>query len=190
MSGTTSQRSRSSLAPSWTELCQLGVALLSSLGGFLLPAPAFLAQSAAHWPTQFVVLIATGLLVVAGRRHRSKADTRLWVSVAVGSLALALLGLIAHTLLVDTRTCGYYGTVRVIGLQLTHDASEYLRDDPLPTCEELLKVFTGRTEEIWTRASLAQSELLLTLSYVCVVPLLAACAIATLQAISCSREEQ
>lgn len=187
MSGTTSQRS---LAPSWTELCQLGVALLSSLGGLLLPPPAVLQQSAAHWPTQLIVLVATGLLMVAGRRHRSKAATRLWVSVALGSLLLALLGLVAHRLLLDSRTCGYYGGVRIIGVELTRDAAEYLQGDPLPSCEELLKVFTGRVEEIWTRASLAQSELLLTSSYVCVVPLLAACAIATLQAIHCSRQEQ
>lgn len=186
-SGTTTQRS---VAPSWTELAQLGVALLAALGGFLLPPPAFLEPSAAHWPTPFLVLILTGLLLVAGRRRRSRSDTRLWVMMALGSLTLALGSLLAHRLLLDTRTCGYYGTVRVIGLTLTGDAVEYLRESPVPSCEELLKVFTGRVEEIWTRASLAQSRLILALSYVCVAPLLAACAVATLQAVSCSREER
>lgn len=181
---------RRSLAPSWTELAQLGVALLAALGGFLMPPPAFLEGSAAHWPTPLLVLIATGLLLVAGRRRRSHADTRLWVWVALGSLALALGSLIAHRLLLDTRTCGYYGSVRIIGLTLTGDAAEYLRESPVPSCEELLKVFTGRVEEIWTRASLAQSRLVLALSHVCVAPLLGACAVATLQAVRCSREER
>jgi hypothetical protein len=187
MSGAASQ---SSLAPSWTELSQLSVALLAALGGFLLPPPAFLSRSAAYWPTPLVVLVATGLLLVAGRHRRGPAHTRLWVQLALGSLALALGSLLAHRWLLDTHTCGYYGKVRVIGQQLTSNAAEYLRESPVPSCEELLKVFTGRVEEIWTRSSLAQSELLLTLSYVCVVPLLAACAIATLQAVRCSREER
>ena len=185
MSGATSQRS---LAPSWIELSQLGVALLAALGAFLMPPPAFLQQSAAHWPTPFLVLAVTGLLLVAARRRRSQADTQLWVWVALGSLLLALGSLLAHRLLLDTHTCAYYGSVRVIGLSLTSDAAEYLRESPVSSCEELLKVFTGRVEEIWTRASLAQSRLVLTLSYVCVAPLLAASAVATLQAISCSRE--
>jgi hypothetical protein len=184
-SGVSSPLSR---APSWTELCQLGAALLAAVGGLLLRPPAFLASSA-QWPT-FLVLIATGLLVVAGRRRSSAADTRLWVGVALGSLVLALGALILHGLLLDTRTCSYYGNVLVIGLELTSDATEYLRDAPVPSCEELLKVFTGHEEEIWTRPSLAQSQLLLTLSYVCVAPLLAACAAATLQAVACSREER
>lgn len=187
MSGAASQRT---LAPSWTELCQLGVALVAALGGLLLPPPKFLEQSTAHWPTPLLVLITTGLLLVMGRRRSSQLDTRLWVMLALGSLVLALGSLLAHRLLLDTHTCGYYGSVRVIGLTLTSDAAEYLRESPVPSCEELLKVFTGRVEEIWTRASLAQSRLLLTLSYVCLVPLLAACAIATVQAVSCSRAER
>ncbi len=184
MSDLVSQRS---LAPSWTELCQLGVALLASLGGFLLPAPGFLTQSAAYWPTPFLVLVATGLLTVCGRQRRGASHTPLWVGLALGSLALALAALLAHRLLLDTHTCGYYGQVRVIGLELTSDAAEYLRDNPLP-CEELLKVFTGRVQEIWTPRSLAQSQLLLASSYVSVAPLLTVCAIATLQALSCSRQ--
>jgi hypothetical protein len=139
---------------------------------------------------QFIVVVVTGLLVVAAQRRRAAADTRFWVAVALGALGLAVSSLLAHRFLADAWTCRYYGSLRVVGWELTADAAEYLRDNPLPSCEELLKVFTGRREEIWTRASLSKSELILTLSYLCVVPLLAACAVATLQAVSCSRKER
>ncbi len=172
---------------SWTELSQLGVVILSSFGGFLLPPPSFLDASTRPWPTQFIVAVTSGLLVVAGRRWRRKRDTRIWVGAALGALGAALISLVAHRWLVDTWTCRYYGALYTTGSDLTPYAAEYSRDNSLPSCEELLKAFTGRREEIWTRASLVRNELVLALSYVTVVPLLAASAIATLQAVSCSR---
>jgi hypothetical protein len=171
----------------WTELTQLGVLILSSFGGFLLPPPSFLEPSTRAWPTHFIVAVTGGLLVVAGRRWRRNADTPMWVGVALGSLVAALIGLVAHRLLIETWTCRYYGEVYITGSDLTPYAAEYSSEHPLHSCEELLKTFTGRRAEIWTRASLVRNELLLVLSYVAVVPLLAACAIATLQAVSCSR---
>jgi len=171
----------------WMELSQLGVVILSSFGGFLLPPPSFLDAGTRPWPTQFIVAVTGGLLVVAGRRWRRKRDTPIWVGVALGTLGAALIGLVVHRLLVDTWTCRYYGAVYITGSELTPYAAEYSSEHSFPSCEELLKVFTGRREEIWTRASLVRNELLLVLSYVLVVPLLAASAIATLQAVSCSR---
>lgn len=171
----------------WTELSQLGVVILSSFGGFLLAPPSFLEPSTRPWPTQFIVAVTSGLLVVAGRRWRRKRDTRLWVGVALGALGAALIALVAHRILIDTWTCRYYGAVHIVGSDLTAYAAEYSNENAHPSCEELLKIFTGRREEIWTRASLVRNELFLVLSYITVVPLLAACGIATLQAVSCSR---
>lgn len=180
----------SARAPTWTELSQLGVAVLSAFGAFLLPTPSFLESSTRAWPAQFIVVVVTGLLVVAAQSRRGLEHTRFWVGVAVGALSLALVALVAERWLLDAWTCRYYGSVRVIGTELSTSAAEYLSEHAQSSCEELLKAFTGRSEEIWTRASLARSELVLALSHLCVAPLLAACGIATLQAVSCSRQAQ
>jgi len=176
------------LSQRWMELTQLGVALLSAFSGLLLAPPRFLDSGTRLWPAHVALSMTSGLLLVAARRWHRGCDTRRWAGAAMGALGAALVSALVHRLLVDAWTCRYYGSIRVVGSELTPHAADYLREASLRTCEELLKVFTGRRAEIWTRASLVRNELLLLLSYVCIVPLLAASAIATLQALCCSRD--
>jgi hypothetical protein len=182
--------SASKLGKSWAELSQLAVVLCSALGGFLLPPPAgFLASQGLAWPrlAQFIVSVMAGLLIVAGARRRRARDAALWARWAIASLALALAALFGYFYLVEVRTCRYYTNLVIIGSELTQHAGAYAARHSVSSCEELLKLFTGRSGEIWTRGSLIQSELALALSYIAVMPLLAGAAITTLQAVHCSR---
>jgi 4-amino-4-deoxy-L-arabinose transferase-like glycosyltransferase len=176
-----------SLAPTWTELSQLGVVLLSFLGGALLPE-SFRKGITQPWPVHFVIAVTTGLLIVAGRRRRSVRDTRLWVSAALGTLGVALIGLFVHYFLAEIWTCRYYDRFLVIGSSsdLASVASEYIEGNG-DSCEELLKAFIGKQSAIWEGLSVALREVILTLTYLFVSTLFAACAIATIQAVSCSR---
>jgi hypothetical protein len=139
----------------------------------------------------FVIAVTTGLLIVAGRRRRSAGDTRLWVNAALGTLAVALIGLFVHHFLAELWTCRYYDRFLVIGSSsdLASVASEYIQENGKPSCEDLLKAFIGKQNAIWEGMSVTLREVILTLSYLSVSTLFAACAIATIQAVSCSHRE-
>jgi hypothetical protein len=180
------------LKDSWAELTQVGVVIMSTIGGFLLPPPAgFTGPNDASWPklAQFVVTVFTASLIVIGRKLNRKRHSVLWLSVSVSTLIVAMGGLFAYRYLTGIMTCPYYGEIRIVGSELTADAASFLKDQGQMSCETLLKNFTGEVEEVWTRASLVRAELLLGATYISVVPFLAICAIATLQAIRCSRVE-
>jgi hypothetical protein len=181
------------LERSWLGLSQLAVVLCAALGGFLLPPPAgFLAAQGAAWPklAQFIVSVMAGLLIVAGARRRGARDARLWARWALCSLALALSALFVHFYLVETLSCRYYTTLVVAGSELTEQAARYAAAHAVSSCEELLKLYAGHAQDIWTRRSLVLNELALGLSYVAVVPLFAGSAITTLQALLCSRAQR
>jgi hypothetical protein len=159
-----------SLGPTWPELSQLGILLLSTFGGAVLPPPSVFEPSARPWPAQLVVVLLGLLFILAGRRWQRRRGV--WLGWGVASGALGVAGLVVYLYLLDAWTCAYYGATRMMGNELTPYAAQYLQDNPELSCEELLKTFTGRREEIWTRTSLLRNELLASALHLCVVTLL------------------
>jgi hypothetical protein len=156
------------LGPTWAELGQLAVVVLSTWGASLMPGPGALDPTVRPWPTPVAVALL-GLFIVAAPRRWPTLDARRRGGPLVLSLVLALIGIVAYFYLIEAWTCRYYAEVRITGGQLTPYASEYLRQDPALSCEELLKRFTGRTDEIWTPASSLPRLLLLNLTHLCAV---------------------
>lgn len=155
--------------PTWAELAQLAVVIASAWGASLVPAPGALDPSLRPWPTPIVVALL-GLFIVAAQRRRPMFDSRRRGAPAlVLSLALALLGIVIYFYLVEAWTCRYYAEVRVTGSELTPYAADYLQQDPALSCEELLKRFTGRSDEIWKPASSLPRELILNVTHLCAV---------------------
>jgi len=144
------------------EAAQLGVVVASAWASSLLPSPAALDPSARPWPTTLAVALLGLFLVAAQRRWPASFDAaRRSAALSLGCLALGLGGIGVYIFLVESWTCRYYAESRIMGGELTPYAAEYLRQDPATSCEELLKRFTGRTDEIWTHPSSLARELIL-----------------------------
>ena len=144
------------------EAAQLVVVLASAWAGSLLPAPSTLDPSARPWPATLAVMLLGLFLVAAQRRWPTSFDAaRRSAALAIGCLVLGIGGIGVYAYLVESWTCHYYAESRITGAELTPYAAEYLRQEPATTCEELLKRFTGRADEIWTRSSSLARELTL-----------------------------
>jgi hypothetical protein len=152
------------------EAAQLGVVVASAWAGTLLPAPAALDPGARPWPTTIAVALLGLLLVAAQRRWPDSFDSArrsAWLSLACLVVGLGGGGL--YVFFVESWTCPYYAESRIMGSELTPYAAEYLRQEPGTGCEELLKRFTGRADEIWTPASSLARELILSALHLAVL---------------------
>ena len=144
------------------EAAQLGVVAASAWAGSLLPSPAALDPSARAWPTTLAVALLGVFLVAAQRRWPASFDgARRSAALSIGCLVVGLGGGGLYMFLVESWTCRYYAESRIVGGELTPYAAEYLRQDPATSCEELLKRFTGRADEVWTHSSSLARELIL-----------------------------
>src|SRR5262245_2649742 len=150
----------------------LGLALASIVSAFVLPLPpGFQDLDRSMWP-RLAQVLATALafiLIFVGRSHPSR-----WRLVAVTATLGILASLFSYLYLSARFTCRYYDQPKIIGSGLMPIASDYRARYPSATCQDLLKAFTGRTEEIWSARSLWIAEVALGTTYASIVPLLAA----------------
>ncbi len=176
-----------------TEVGQISAALMTTIGGFLIPPPiGFLSTDVQMWPKVggYVIGIITTLLIVIGQNTKQRRFTKTWFATTVIALLLAIMAFFGYRYVTSTRTCAYYDQWKIIGSELSADAIDYERDHPRASCEELLKAFTGDVKEIWSETSLRGSEFLLSITYLSVLPLLTVASIASLQAYRCSRNRR
>lgn len=144
------------------EAAQLGVVVASAWAGSLLPSPAALDPSARPWPTTLAIALLGLFLVAAQRRWPASFDSaRRSAALSIACLVVGVAGIGLYIFLLESWTCHYYAQSRIVGSELTPYAAEYLRQDPATTCDELLKRFTGRADEIWTHSSSLARELTL-----------------------------
>lgn len=177
-------------APSATELVQLGVIAASMGLGSLLPGPSTLDSTARPWPVAVVVAMLGLALVAAQRRWPHALSGRRGGAALLGGLMAAVAGIAAYLYCVETWTCPYYAEVRITGAQLTTFAQRYVEQEPNLGCEELLKRFTGRSDEIWTRASSVPRELLLSALHLSVLAALTLSALHTVRLLAGSRQRR
>jgi hypothetical protein len=163
------------------KLSQFAAWIFGIIGVFLLPPPIGSESDIIVKFAKFVLIVATGLVLVPARRWNPR---RAWI-VTVNSLVLSITLFFMYQYLVASWTCTPFDVPVVVASDenLTDLAREYRAQNPNLTCELLLQAFAGNAEVVWSRQALITRRFRLALVYLLLVPLLAICVIALLQAV-------
>ena len=173
---------------SWLVLAQGSLWVGGILGGFLLPPPVgVLPSDEKIWLRlgQFIVAVVLGLIFFAVRRWNQPRHALKWCGVALLLLAVGLAAFFRYQQLTLAWTGLYAGDKVVIGSDYTPHGQSYAEQNPKISCEELISDFAGKTEEIWTHASISRRRLILAATFESCLPLFTICLIAVVQAVQC-----
>jgi len=162
------------------KLSQIATWIFGIIGVFLLPPPVGSEGDSIEGFAKFVLVVATGLVLVRVRRWSLR---RAWI-VAACSLVLSVIAFFAYRYFVASWTCTYFEVPLVVGSDehLTNLARQHLSQNPNLPCELLLQDFGGQAELVWSRQALISRRFALAGAYLLCVPLLTVCVIALLQA--------
>ena len=173
---------------SWLVLAQGALWVGGVLGGFLLPPPVgILPSDEKIWLRlgQFIVAVVLGLIFFAAQRWNQPRHALKWCGVALLLLAVGLAAFFRYQQLTLAWTGIYDGDKVVIGSEYTPHGQSYVEQNPKISCEELISDFAGKTEDIWTHASISRRRLMLAATFESCLPLFTICLIAVVQAVQC-----
>jgi outer membrane protein OmpA-like peptidoglycan-associated protein len=162
------------MALSLTDVCQLGVSVLSLFGGF--PKKVAPPERAAIVWTGAASLLATIAILavkIFGLMSSSSSSKILWSILALCSLAASALSCFLYVSSRQTRTADYAGTSRIIGTEYTDKAKNHLKTNGNLSDEQLLFDFGGNAAEVWTDSSLKHSRRVLGIEYALFIACLA-----------------
>jgi len=159
------------------------------LGSFFIPPPVgtlhgqtdVVFNFAKFTLTSFVGLMIVPLLIGRGRR-----DLRVWTLCSTALMVTCVFAFVTYMTYRSQWTCLYDDTRVVIGSEYTNDILEAEGGKTSKECFELLRVYPGGPEYIWTGESIERHRLILSLGYVTCIPLFACCLIAVTQAVYCA----
>jgi outer membrane protein OmpA-like peptidoglycan-associated protein len=162
------------MALSLTDVCQLGVSVLSLFGGFpkkIAPPE----RAAIIWTGAASLLATIAILAVKifGLMSAGSSSKMLWLILALCSLAASALSCFFYVSSRQARTADYAGTSRIIGTEYTDKAKNHLKSSANLSDEQLLFDFGGRAAEVWTDASLKRSRRILAIEYALFIACLA-----------------
>ena len=166
-----------------------GAVLLAGIAAALVPQPLAIAGAAAGTPRAFAALASAAIVTLAILPFlvwRSAARPRVWVAMAVLSLALGLASFVAGGYAQRGCTARYGDRPVVIGTDFTPLGAAYRQENPELSSDELLFDAAGVPERIWTRSSIDRCTVFLSSTYFLWIPFLAVCLVATAQAVPTS----
>ena len=166
-----------------------GAALLAGIAAALVPQPPAIADAAGGTPWAFAALASAAIVTLAILPFvvwRSAARPRVWVAMAVLSLALGLASFAAGGYAQRACTARYGDKPVVIGTDLTPLGGTYRQANPALSSDDLLFDAAGVPERIWTRSSIGRCTVFISSTYFLWIPFLAVCLVATAQAVPTS----
>jgi outer membrane protein OmpA-like peptidoglycan-associated protein len=154
------------MALSLTDVCQLGVSVLSLFGGFPKKiAPPERAVIVWTGAASLLATIAILAVKIFGLMSSGSSSKILWIILALCSLAASALSCFLYVSSRQTRIADYSGTSRIIGTEYTEEAKKHLQSSVNLSNEELLFDFGGRAGKVWTAPSLKRSQRILAIEY-------------------------
>ena len=165
-----------------------GAVLLAAIAAALIPQPPAIA-GAAGAPRAFAALASAAIVtlpILPFVVWRSAAKPRVWVAMAVLSLALGLASFVAGGYAQRACTASYGDQPVVIGTDLTPLGAAYRQANPQLSSDDLLFDAAGVPERIWTRSSIDRCTIFISSTYFLWIPFLAVCLVATAQAVPTS----
>ena len=166
-----------------------GAVLLAALAAALVPQPPAVAGAAGSTPWAFAALASAAIVTLAILPFvvwRSAARPRVWVAMAVLSLALGLASFSAGGYAQRACTARYGDKPVVIGTDLTPLGGAYRQANPDLSSDDLLFDAAGVPERIWTRSSIGRCTAFISSTYFLWIPFLVVCLVATAQAVPTS----
>jgi hypothetical protein len=174
----------------WAVLLQGATWICAVVAGFQLP-PSFLglitgqvlSTESLSKLAQLVVTVLLGVGFALAVRSQRLKTVLVWSLCALGSLAVAVACLFLYLGLVSSWTCTYQDARVVVGDELTQPHGvDYMKGEGKgQSCETWIDDHIGNVQEIWTRRSILQRELVLLFLYIATFPLFALCLMATIQ---------
>jgi hypothetical protein len=165
-----------------------GAVVLAGVAAAVVPHPAALA-GATTAPRAFAALASAAIVTLAILPFivwRAAARPRVWVVMAVLSLALGLGSFTAGGYAQRACTARYGGRPVVIGTVLTPLGAAYRQANPELSSDDLLFDAAGVTERVWTPASIGRCTIFISSTYFLWIPFLVVCLVATAQAVPTS----
>jgi hypothetical protein len=166
-----------------------GAVLLAAIGAALVAPPPASAGAATGAPWAFAALASAAIVTLAILPFivwRTAARPRVWVAMAVASLALGLASFAAGGYAQRACTARYGDRAVVIGTDLTPLGGAYREANPDLSSDDLLFDAAGVPERIWTSSSIGRCTVFISSSYFLWVPFLVVCLVATAQAVPTS----
>lgn len=166
-----------------------GTVLLAAIAAALVPQPPAIAGASGGTPWAFAALASAAIVTLAILPFvvwRSAARPRVWVAMAVLSLALGLASFSAGGYVQRACTARYGDTPVVIGTDLTPLGGAYRQANPELSSDDLLFDAAGVPERIWTRSSIGRCTAFISSTYFLWIPFLVVCLVATAQAVPTS----
>jgi hypothetical protein len=166
-----------------------GAVLLAAMGAARVPPPPAIAGAATGAPWAFAALASAAIVTLAILPFivwRTAARPRVWVAMAVASLALGLASFAAGGYAQRACTARYGDRAVVIGTDLTPLGGAYREANPDLSSDDLLFDAAGVPERIWTSSSIGRCTVFISSSYFLWVPFLVVCLVATAQAVPTS----
>jgi hypothetical protein len=163
--------------------------VLAAVGAAIVPQPAALAGATTTAAWAFAALASAAIVTIAILPFvvwRAAARPRVWVAMAVLSLALGLASFTAAGYAQRVCTARYGGRPVVIGTVLTPLGSAYREANPELSIDDLLFDAAGAAERVWTPASIGRCATFLSSTYFLWIPFLVVCLVATAQAVPTS----
>lgn len=159
-----------------------GAALVSAFA----PLPPGFSPSADQNTAVFAALASAALVALCVAPflvRRGVVARRVWILLAMVTLALGLASFSSNTYIQRRCTANYAGTLVVIGTELTPVGVEYRRVNPDETVDQIVDASHGRTDWAWTQSSIARCRAMLAGSHYLWIPLLFACVVAAAQSV-------
>jgi outer membrane protein OmpA-like peptidoglycan-associated protein len=162
------------MALSLTDVCQLGIGVLSIFGGFpkkIAPPE----RAVIVWTGAASLLATLAILAVKifGLMSSSSSSKILWSILALCSLAASAVSCFLYVSSRQTLTADYAGTSRIVGTEYTDEAKKHLESNANLSNEDLLYHFGGKAAKAWTDRSLKRSRRILAIEYALFIACLA-----------------
>lgn len=165
-----------------------GAAVIAGVSAALVPQPPITGVTTGA-PWAFAALAAAAivaLVILPFLLWPAAARPKVWVIVAIASLAFGLVSFATAGYAQRACMARYGDSVIVIGTELTPLGEAYRRANPDLSVDDLLFDAAGVPERIWMRSSIDRCTILIASTYFLWVPFLVVCLMSTAQAVPTS----
>lgn len=141
------------------------------------------------WVARFVVIVISGLAVIAAWRWRGQTHLRGWVAAVIIGALLGLILLFFYNALYDAWTCPLPGgSYTVIGAEYLPDAADAIRQTAKThaSCTDIVESATGLTYQVWPSDQILRRYFQLVALFIASTAFIAVAVIALLQALRCA----